>query len=824
MATQPTQNPVPSESPRDLKFNAGKIDEFATSMAQQYQDRFGDDHYTIEGLRWLAQQAIAQYGYITVDSFQAGASVTLPNQVLRDTSTGEYYRWDGALPKVVPANSTPQSTGGVGKGSWISVGDASLRTNLMSPNEGMGDALVTVRQPFEGAVPRTQHDKNTDSLSVKDFGAKIDGVTDDTAAFQAAAAIGQPVFIPSGSVSLSAYVDGLFWASGEITFTSTGHAPYALINKKRFDAMFTNFREKMSRGDTVSITCFGDSTTEGIGSTGWSGRPAGNATSISPAGAYPIRLQGLLQEIHDNTKIAVNNAGVAGKQILDGWAYNNYATYAKNIYGVSDVVIIAFGLNDVYQTSYTVESFRAQYEKLIYLIIKDKNVLPILMTPNSTIQATQRHTAIIKSAAEVVKDVAAKFGIPVIDQLYWQNMWLQSSHDPAAVWNTVQPDFIHFNDIGYMFMASVVAKELSPIVAYNTDKYARYPAWAGKLKNRRGSGFGKELGYFRPINNAFGVTMIWDTTTAQANDNIVDMWIWNDKPIGAIRYHSVNHDGWLSTSGYAAWPLLTVYAKSYSPDIVHSQETVAGAGQGVQATNLSAECSQLLGSGGFGRAAPFGLVRLVYTIRANPLSGGAFFGYFSVSDHAPRGKETVTANDIATGNGSNLVNTMPFDPTTDLRIGFGVDGNTTRMRMNGKMPLGTGVVIMESAVYSTDGSDASNLRTGFLISRTAANRVSLRPVVWNSGTGITTVLGVETLGGTWTDFSSTDYYNFTVTMVRTQTTFSVKLYSNDKSSLIGDWTTGIGNFIGSTGGYPGSIFTASNCPANSYAEHHFFIQ
>lgn len=107
MATQPTQNAVPSESPRDLKFNAGKIDEFVTSLVNTYTDRFGNQHYTIEGLRWLAQQAIAQYGWILVESFQDGAVITLPNQALRDDSTGEYYRWDGALPKTVPAGSTP---------------------------------------------------------------------------------------------------------------------------------------------------------------------------------------------------------------------------------------------------------------------------------------------------------------------------------------------------------------------------------------------------------------------------------------------------------------------------------------------------------------------------------------------------------------------------------------------------------------------------------------------------------------------------------------------------------------------------------------------
>lgn len=130
MATQPTNMPVPSESPRDLKFSAGKIDEFVNSMAQQYIDRFGQAHYTIEGLRWVAQQAIAAFGYITLDSFEDGNTLTLPNQVLRLESTGEYYRWDGVLPKTVPAGSTPDSTGGIGDGAWVAVGAAAFGQSI----------------------------------------------------------------------------------------------------------------------------------------------------------------------------------------------------------------------------------------------------------------------------------------------------------------------------------------------------------------------------------------------------------------------------------------------------------------------------------------------------------------------------------------------------------------------------------------------------------------------------------------------------------------------------------------------------------------------
>ena len=98
---------------------------------------------TLDGLENLYTTAISQVGYITLKSFQLGAplpnnELTLPNQVLQDETDGEYYRWDGNFPKLVPSGSTPASTGGIGIGKWLSVGDATLRGLLTGP---AGDGL-----------------------------------------------------------------------------------------------------------------------------------------------------------------------------------------------------------------------------------------------------------------------------------------------------------------------------------------------------------------------------------------------------------------------------------------------------------------------------------------------------------------------------------------------------------------------------------------------------------------------------------------------------------------------------------------------------------
>lgn len=93
-------------------------------------------------------------GYITRRSFENGFNVTTWNEVLLWEEDGDYYRWDGTLPKNVPAGSTPETSGGIGLGAWVSVGDASLRSDLSQSTgaELLGYGESTVKDALDSVV------------------------------------------------------------------------------------------------------------------------------------------------------------------------------------------------------------------------------------------------------------------------------------------------------------------------------------------------------------------------------------------------------------------------------------------------------------------------------------------------------------------------------------------------------------------------------------------------------------------------------------------------------------------------------------------------
>ena len=82
--------------------------------------------------QWRRQ--LSDAGLNLVDgSFEDGATVNSTTDAVWHIAAGQCYVWGGALPKTIPASSTPESTGGISTEAWIDVRSKSVLSVLAQP-------------------------------------------------------------------------------------------------------------------------------------------------------------------------------------------------------------------------------------------------------------------------------------------------------------------------------------------------------------------------------------------------------------------------------------------------------------------------------------------------------------------------------------------------------------------------------------------------------------------------------------------------------------------------------------------------------------------
>lgn len=89
-------------------------------------------------------------------TFLNGATLESERDFIWDDNSKCWYYWTGAFSKEVPAASTPESTGGIGAGKWLSVGDA---TNRRYIDDGF-EHLYFIKKDYSFSLGFTVNNRN----------------------------------------------------------------------------------------------------------------------------------------------------------------------------------------------------------------------------------------------------------------------------------------------------------------------------------------------------------------------------------------------------------------------------------------------------------------------------------------------------------------------------------------------------------------------------------------------------------------------------------------------------------------------------------------
>lgn len=132
--TYQTNNPVGSVDVRDLYDNAENLDNFSNGPLDEYADRFGVPRQSLQGIRNASQ-------YVDLGPYAAGLVFTSRNQVFSyDAGSGAEFYSPG------PSIVFPYTTTGIGAAeiaTFRPVGDAVLRQDLANTsNLGKGSAQI----------------------------------------------------------------------------------------------------------------------------------------------------------------------------------------------------------------------------------------------------------------------------------------------------------------------------------------------------------------------------------------------------------------------------------------------------------------------------------------------------------------------------------------------------------------------------------------------------------------------------------------------------------------------------------------------------------
>ncbi|MBQ4322651.1 MAG: hypothetical protein IJC19_01785 [Clostridia bacterium] len=161
---------------------------------------------------------------------------------------------------------------------------------------------------------------------------------------------------------------------------------------------------------SFTITCVGDSITEGYGTTG----------GFKGVNAFPYVLEGLLDKTGLADFTVVNCGKSATTALVKGdRPYKQSAEYATSLKSNPNVVIICLGANDSKTANWNAAQYKADYKALIseYINLPSKPTVYLFYTTYVADQSKTgcRRTVIQNEIMPIQDEIAAELGLKIID-------------------------------------------------------------------------------------------------------------------------------------------------------------------------------------------------------------------------------------------------------------------------------------------------------------------------------------------------------------------------------------------------------------------------
>lgn len=262
--------------------------------------------------------------------------------------------------------------------------------------------------------------------------------------------------------------DGSAW----VFIQKFGNGPFTAIQKQ-----IDNITRPLSFQDAwvawennqkFPVAFFGDSTIDGVGTTGHTNNVIG--TDHQPPNAFTTKLQENIRSVTNTVAPRIYNAGFSGRTA--DWGFQNIEAIFGDEYSDLKMLGIGFGINDrlVANTTLYKEQFKTNIENII-LWAFDNDVMPFLLTTQAILQPASstgtyplRDSEKINSVANrVKKELAKKYNLELIDINEMTEKLMQNSLSNLT---TIINDTLHFGDVGHKFEADLLFTIFCPRVIF----------------------------------------------------------------------------------------------------------------------------------------------------------------------------------------------------------------------------------------------------------------------------------------------------------------------------------------------------------------------